>query len=194
VDLKIMEATSPQDVNLELARQDYHIFHFFGHAGVDPEESEGYLVFDIGGGADPKKYPASALGSMLRERGIRLAFLNACETAVADPGSDPARKALAQTLLANGIPAVIATQFLMPDNSAHSFAESVYNALVAGHSVVSAMREGREAMNFAPDPRQPDWGIPVLYSFSPGLVLFPRATSPRLAKASKVAVAGGPQS
>jgi hypothetical protein len=186
VTLDIMRANpnQVQEMNKKIAKKKYHIFHFFGHAGFDSDKGsngEGYLLFDQGGG-EPVRYYAAQLGNRLRGGEFRLAFLNACETGVANSATDPARGALAQTLLANGVPAVVATQFLMPENSAHGFAESVYDALAAGHSIVYAMGEGRRAMDFSTVALHPDWGIPVLYSKDPGMVLFP-GKSRRLAKA-----------
>jgi len=71
------------------------------------------------------------------------------------------------------VPAVIATQFVMPDNSAHYFATAVYNTLVGGGSMTEAMHDGRLAMTYDSQQRHPDWGIPVLYASYPDLTIFP---------------------
>src|SRR5262249_15750602 len=174
VEMKFLRAIGLKELDEELADNRYDVFHFFGHAGLDAERDEGYLIFDRGPDMKKKKYYAGDLGPSLANKGLRLAFLNACETAVAGAEVDPAGRALAATLLGYGIPAVIATQFLMPDNSAHFLAEQIYRALLRGLTIVESMREGRQSMKYSDDDRHPDWGIPVLYSSCPDLILFPR--------------------
>jgi hypothetical protein len=172
VEMKFLRAVGPQELDQELTENHYDILHFFGHAGLDAERDEGYLIFDSEH-KKKKRYYAGNLGPLLAKRGLRLAFLNACETAVAAAEVDPGRSALAATLLGYGVPAVVATQFLMPDNSAHFLAESIYRALLEGATIVEAMRAGRRSMQFTDDERHPDWGIPVLYSYCPDLIIFP---------------------
>ncbi len=174
VEMTFLKAVGPEELDRELEESPYDIFHFFGHAGLDAERDEGFLVFDRGPDRKTTRYYASDLGPTLAKKGLRLAFLNACETAVSGPEVDPGRSALAATLLRYGVPAVIATQFLMPDNSAHFLAERIYSALLRGESIVEAMRSGRRSMQYSDDERHPDWGIPVLYSVCPNLILFPR--------------------
>ncbi len=178
VEMTFLKAIGPDELDETLQRQAFDIFHFFGHAGLDADSDQGYLIFDRGEDAKAKRYYADDLGPTLAKKGLRLAFLNACETAVAGPGVEPGRSALAATLLSYGVPAVIATQFLMPDNSAHFLAESIYRTLIRGATVAEAMREGRRAMQYGDDERHPDWGIPVLYSSRPELKIFPGAGDP----------------
>src|SRR5262249_1061170 len=129
VEMKFLKAIGPEELDQELTDNPYDIFHFFGHAGLDAANDQGYLIFDRGKDKKQKRYYAEDLGPALAKKGLRLAFLNACETAVAAADVDPGRSALAATLLGYGVPAVIATQFLMPDNSAHFLAESIYRNL-----------------------------------------------------------------
>jgi CHAT domain len=173
VEMTFLQAIGPEELDQELADNPYDIFHFFGHAGLDADRDQGYLIFDRGNDSKKKRYYAEDLGPSLAKKGLRLAFLNACETAVAGAEVDPGRSALAATLLSYGVPAVIATQFLMPDNSAHFLAENIYRALLRGATIVEAMRAGRRSMQYSDDERHPDWGIPVLYSSCPDLIVFP---------------------
>lgn len=184
--MDVMEAADPFDLQSRLQEKTirYDILHFYGHAGFDAAKDEGYLVFDTSdalttgagvaqGPGDPKKrLYANLLSHLLVGKKIRLAFLNACETATSAPGVSPTRSSVAATLLSKGVPAVIATQFVMPDNSAHYFAASVYKSLVQGGSLIEAMRAGRVAMEFDKDHTHPDWGIPVLYASYPELKIF----------------------
>jgi hypothetical protein len=112
---------------------------------------------------------------LLADRGIRLVFLNACKSAVNDPTSNPARSSIAAALLDRGIPAVVASQFSLPDNSAHYLAATIYNTLLTKRSISHAMRDGRNAIKFADEAKFFDWGIPVLYSMNPDQVVLPIA-------------------
>lgn len=181
VTLKVMAETSPEAVISELDRDRYDIVHFYGHAGFDTKAEEGYLQFDQRNGG-PKRWYANAVGQALAPHDVRLAFLNACNTAVADPDVAPSRSSVAAALLSRGIPAVIATQFEMPISTADLFASLTYNALALGKPVVEAMSRGRQAMNLGQQKRFFDWGIPVLYATDPNLVIFPRPRGETLSR------------
>src|SRR5712691_2521607 len=169
----VIEAARPTELIRALAQGSYDILHFFGHAGYDPTRKEGYLRFDTEDNENFRYY-ANRLAGDLLGRNIRLVFLNACETAVGAADRDPARSSLAAAILGRGIPAIIATQFLMPDTSAHFFSTIIYGALSSGVSLIQAMRDGRQTMDFGTRAKTPDWGIPVLYAAYPDLVIFPR--------------------
>jgi len=171
--VEVKEAAHPRDIIAAANPGAFDIFHFFGHAGFDYGRKEGYLRFSTNDDKDYRYY-ANDFADFLLGRDFRLVFLNACETAVAASDRDPARSALAAAILERGIPAVIATQFLMPDNSAHFFSELIYEKLSSGLSLRQAMRDGRESMKFGEKVRHPDWGIPVLYAAYPELVIFPK--------------------
>lgn len=169
----VLEAANPLALIDAFTQGAYDILHFFGHAGYDPTRNEGYLRFDMED-KETFRYYANRLAGDLLGRDIRLVFLNACETAVGATDRDPARSSLAAAILGRGIPAIIATQFLMPDTSAHFFSMMIYRALSSGASLIQAMRNGRQTMDFGPKVKKPDWGIPVLYTAYPDLVIFPR--------------------
>ncbi len=184
VKVDIIDAAHPHKLIEACSAGGYDVFHFYGHAGIDesPQHKEGYLRFDTADLEDYRVY-AEDLAEILLGKGFRLAFLNACETGTAARDRDPAHSALANALLAKGIPAVIATQFLMPANSSHPFSAVVYAALAKGVSLVEAMRAGRQSMQWGAKKddkvKRPDWGIPVLYAAYPELVIFPRAEATR---------------
>jgi hypothetical protein len=49
----------------------------------------------------------------------------------------------------------------------------IYNAMLSGKPLVESMRDGRRAMSYARKGQFCDWGIPVLYSSDPDLIVFP---------------------
>jgi len=145
-----------------LRRGEFHILHFVGHGGFDPNLHDWVLIFET---EEKRSCPVSGqdLGVLLHDHhAMRLAVLNACEGArssLNDPFSGTA-----QSLMQQGIPAVIAMQFAISDASAITFAQEFYQALADNYPVDAALAEARKAMSRA---LSSEWGTPVLYMRSP---------------------------
>lgn len=154
----------------------YDVLHFYGHAGYDRRRKEGYLQFSNLRGGKERAY-ASEVASAVTGRNIQLVFLNGCKTGVedgghSDPNALPYSNSVAGALFANGLPHVIATQFPMPDNTAHIFARSVYRRLAEGLSVEDAVHETRLKLKYLLGDAPWDWAIPVLFSHHPQASIF----------------------
>jgi len=152
----------------ELRRGEYHILHFIGHAGFDREAQGGRLVLcdDAGKG---RPVAAENLGFILHDhRSLRLVVLNACEGSRASR-ADPFA-GVAQTLLQQGVPAVIAMQFEITDQAAITFADEFYAAVADGHPVDAALANARKAIFGVGNDTE--WGTPVLYLRAPDGRLF----------------------
>ena len=145
-----------------LRRRTYHIFHFVGHGEFNEECREGMLLFED---EEHQSMPvtAQALGMLLRdEPALRLAILNSCEGARASSG-DPFA-GTAQTLLQQGIPAVIAMQSEITDEAAQTLARTFYESVADGYPVDAALTEARKSIY---GEGSVEWGTPVLYMRSP---------------------------
>lgn len=171
-EIDILSAEEYQNIITKLNSKHYDIVHYFGHAGFDQSNKLGYLSIKRPGKSQ-FKVDANQFALTLRNRGIRLVFLNACKTAMSAPTENPARSSIAAALLDRGIPAVVASQFSLPDNSAHFLASTIYNALLTGKPIGDAIRDGRNAVSFADAAKFFDWGIPVLYSTNPAQIILP---------------------
>jgi hypothetical protein len=137
---------------------EYHVLHFIGHGGYDESAQDGALALE---GADGKTRLVTGrdLGMMIRSRSLRLVVLNACEGARS--AQDDPLGGVAQALVHQGIPAVIAMQFEISDTAAISFSQSFYQAIADGLPVDVATVEARRAM-FA-EGNEIEWATPVLY-------------------------------
>lgn len=143
----------------QLRRDQYHIFHFIGHGGFDRQTQEGVLLLESEDGRS-RLVSGNALGTLLHDHpSLRLALLNACEGARA-ARSDPFA-GVAQQLLRQGIPAVIAMQFEITDKAAIILAREFYDALADGYPVDGALAEARKSIYTAENDIE--WGTPVLY-------------------------------
>jgi hypothetical protein len=152
----------------ELRRGEYHILHFIGHAGFDRDTQAGLLVLHDEAGRG-RLVAAEHFGTILHDhRSLRLVVLNACEGSRASR-ADPFA-GVAQTLVQQGVPAVIAMQFEITDQAAITFAEEFYAAVGDGHPVDAAVADARKAI-FA-SGNDIEWGTPVLYLRAPDGQLF----------------------
>ncbi len=94
---------------------------------------------------------------------LRVAILNACEgarTSRTDPFAGSA-----QSLVQQGIPAVIAMQFEIADDVASRFAHEFYGALADGYPIDASLTEARKSIFAA--RHEVEWGTPVLYLRAP---------------------------
>jgi hypothetical protein len=138
--------------------QPVHVLHFVGHGGFSELRGEGVLVFEDEAG---KGVPVSgpSLAYLLQDHSsLRLAVLNACNGARTSHESPFA--GTAQVLVQHGLPAVIAMQSEVMDETSCTFAEKFYQALAAGLPVDACVGEVRKALAAE---RNPEWGTPVLY-------------------------------
>ncbi|MGH9891305.1 MAG: CHAT domain-containing protein, partial [bacterium] len=120
------------------------------------------------------------LGTLLHDhRSLRLVVLNSCEGARTSP-TDPFAGA-AQSLVQQGIPAVIAMQFEITDEAAMTLSHEFYAALADGYPVDTALGEARKAI-FA-SGNEVEWATPVLYMRSPTGRIF-RMSRPQAAESS----------
>jgi formylglycine-generating enzyme required for sulfatase activity len=151
-----------------LRRNRYHIFHFIGHGGFDPANDEGVLLLEDEYGRS-RLVGGRRLGALLHDDlSLRLALLNACEGARTGP-SDPFA-GVAQHLLQQGLPAVIAMQFEITDRAAITLAREFYAALADNYPLEAALAEARKAI-FS-DDNDVEWATPVLYLRTPDGRLF----------------------
>jgi carbon-monoxide dehydrogenase large subunit len=163
VTVERLEGASLRILQQRLRRADYHVFHFIGHGGFDTQVQDGVLVLEDRSGRG-RLVSGQELGALLHDhRSLRLAVLNACEGARSDK-TDPFA-GTAQSLVQQGIPAVIAMQFEITDEAAITFAGVIYEAIADGYPVDAALGEARKAI-YA-DGNFMEWGTPVLYLRAP---------------------------
>ena len=136
-----------------------HILHFVGHGAFDEATQDGVLLLEDEEGRG-RAVSAQDLGVLLHDHpSLRLVMLNSCEgarTSRLDPFAGSA-----QSLVQQGIPAVVAMQFEISDEVAIVIAHEFYAALAAGYPVDAALAEARKAAFTGGGSAE--WGIPVLY-------------------------------
>ncbi len=145
-----------------------HILHFIGHGYFDEAQQSGGLEMEAEDGTT-QRVSAETLGVLLQDYPpLRLFFLNACEGARTDQ-AEPFG-GVAQKLVQQGIPAVIAMQFAITDEAALTLSRGFYQALADRYGVDAALTEARKAIFFTGNTLE--WGTPVLFMRAPDGSLF----------------------
>jgi hypothetical protein len=160
-----------------------NILHFIGHGDFAAPNSggqssgqstdQGFLFFEDAEGQHDA-VSAVQLATLLHDHTtLRLLFLNACYGATSQGKSGFA--GVAQKVVQQGVPSVLAMQFAVSDAAAIALARDFYASLAAGMAVECALSEARKGIfsegqdagveNF-------EWGTPLLFSRSPDGFLF----------------------
>ncbi|HYX54359.1 MAG TPA: CHAT domain-containing protein [Candidatus Limnocylindrales bacterium] len=173
VQVEYMLRTCIEELHERLRNPDVDILHFIGHGTYKDDKKEGYLVFESPDGG-MQLISAENLRQVLCQRGIRLLFLNACETGMVGRAQMKFdfNRGVAPKLVAGGIPVLVANQYKVLDVSATEFAKHFYRWLALGSTVGDAAREARVAVNYSIAGETIDWAVPVVYARNPGRMIY----------------------
>jgi hypothetical protein len=142
----------------------FDIVHFIGHGEYDDARDTAFLIFQDETGR-VQRIDSRLAQQIFCRRGIRLLFLNACETSKG--GKADFNRGMAQSLVEGGIPTVVANQYSVLDVSATSFAQHFYWSLAHGNTIGDAAREARISVNYSIPGENLDWAVPVVFARNP---------------------------
>ena len=182
VEIESLARATPAQIHGYLQTGSYQVVHFIGHGVFDEKRGEGCLMFVNETG---EEYPLGerSVREIFRGRGLSLVFLNSCESGRG--GKADFNKGVAQSMVAHGLPALVANQYSVLDSSATSFAQHFYWSLAQGMSLGHAAREARIAVNYSLHGEPIDWAVPVLYARNPNATLCtPPASKQRVPRTS----------
>ena len=175
VEIETLARATPSMIHGLLTTGKYQVVHFIGHGVYDEKRGEGCLIFvNEHGGENP--LGERSVREIFGGRGLSLVFLNACESGRG--GRADFNKGVAQSLVAHGLPALVANQYSVLDSSATSFAQHFYWSLAQGLSLGESAREARIAVNYLLHGEPIDWAVPVLYARDANLALCARPKTP----------------
>ena len=166
VQVDFLETPTRSEIQRALGQAEYHVFHYMGHGDFEPETGNGTLLLeDENGDSDP--ITGESLGMLLAdEPTLRLAFLNACNTAQSTDniGLDPF-SGVAMALIQRGVPIVLAMQFPFSDAAAIAFANKFYELLPQFHPVDWIVSEARKEVKMLQERDSGfEWATPALYT------------------------------
>lgn len=159
VELSVLRHATVEKLHDALLNVEPHILHFSGHGVVHNGFGALALEDTASGNTDP--LTARQMRSLLNRMGITLAVLNACETA--KHSTRDALMGVAQALIREEIPAVIAMQFLVSETVALMFTRRLYQFLFRGDPLEKIVTETRVGIDINTEEDRISWGIPVLF-------------------------------
>lgn len=142
-----------------LRQKNYHVFHFIGHGAIDDDTKLGGLLFETDSGSGQLVDSRQLSTLLYDEKTLRLVVLNACQGG--QTWANNPFGGVAQGLVQQSIPAVVAMQFPVTDQAAIAFSQGFYSALADFSPIDMAISEARKAMYLAGNAVE--WGTPVLY-------------------------------
>jgi len=153
IDVDFTEDATFETIQSYLTEKDYHIVHFTGHGRQT--DGQGYLVLETDDDR-AREVDIQTISDLFAGRGIRLVVLSACQSS-----------GLADRLVRNKVPAVVAMQYSVLDTSATVFASAFYQALANGRDLDLSLTEARLAMRNVKEGNKVDFATPVLYMLDP---------------------------
>jgi len=162
VQLDFVNGSTPAALDQALTSFQPHVFHFAGHGSWDDDLDDGVILFeDRSGFAEPQT--GRDLGTLLNQRGLRLAIFNSCHAA--RPSKHDRFAGITSSLVAQGVPAAVGMQFQFDDKAAVTFASTLLRELGNGVAVDSALTSARIAVFSSGN--KVEWGTPVLIARVP---------------------------
>jgi hypothetical protein len=159
IELSILHHATGEKLHNSLLEIEPQILHFSGHGVL--KDGLGALALENPetGTTDPLN--AKQIRGLVNRMGITMAVLNACETA--KHSTRDALMGVAQSLIREEIPAVIAMQFLVSETVALMFTRRLYDFLFRGESLEQIVTETRVGIDINFENDRISWGIPVLF-------------------------------
>ncbi len=156
-------------------KEGYHVLHYTGHGTFQESAKggEGCLIFENESG-DAEPVNTARLELLLRDSEVRLVILNACQTA--QTSRFDYFTGTAQALVSAGLPAVIAMQHKIFDDSGVVFAETFYRSLTEQFQIDMAVQAARKELAIRSKVEKMDWGTPVLFMRSSNGIILSSAT------------------
>ncbi len=169
VKLSFCEHATLEKLSNEISSGNHHVLHYIGHSTFDEIKNEGALLLENDAG-EAQEVEAMTIGGVLGESSIRLAILNSCEGAASSNANT--FLGVAQALVKVGVPAVVAMQHTIRDDTAILFSKTFYSAFLVHFSVDAAVTETRRAIMKRVGLNRQDWGTPVLFMRADGAKIF----------------------
>jgi CHAT domain-containing protein len=179
IHLDRLELPTVQALSARLRQDAVHVLHFIGHGDYDERMQEGVVYFQDRYGRSSKVSP-TLIGPYLRDHDpLRLVLLDASQSARVHPGNSILE--LAEGLLHQDCPAVVAMQFPISDGAATTFTEGFYGALADEYPVDRAATCARKAL-FA--EYATEWATPALFLSTPDGQVFDHIAGEQTAPAA----------
>ncbi|ARV57594.1 hypothetical protein BZZ01_02170 [Nostocales cyanobacterium HT-58-2] len=178
---------TPQELIQQLETKAYNVLFYAGHGLQGPD---GGLLFLRPG----MTLNGMELAQVLTRTGVKLAVFNACwgaQPAAVNHQAMP-HSSLAEVLIRQGVPAVLAMRDEIAPSESHTFIQAFAGALRSRKPIDEAVAEARQQLLALYKFNQPAWTLPILYlhpdyngelirSFDEGITELPETSIPGIA-------------
>jgi tetratricopeptide (TPR) repeat protein len=192
LEVDYLETATLSNIRSKIKHFQPHILHYTGHGGKLPISNETYLACE-----DDDSELKPLFGDDIRRitagsTSLQLVVLSGCMTA--QTHYHDALKGIGTNLLLGNLPAVVAMQYSILDESGIEFARKFYAELSLGSSVLEAVNEVRFRLYDLRGGDRADWGLPALYMRTSELRLINIALppQPQATKVEEVDIGGLP--
>ncbi len=166
ISVTILEQPGREELTQALEQGEFQVLHYAGHS--DPGESGGSLYLVNTRNGLTESLSGNDLAGLLANNGIRMAVFNSCRGAytAADTPAESGERNLAEALVRQGIPAVLAMAERIPDDVALTLTRLFYRNLKQGYPVDLSLSRARQGLISAYGSNQLYWALPTLYLHS----------------------------
>ncbi|MDB9494522.1 CHAT domain-containing protein [Spirulina major CS-329] len=160
IELTLLQQPGRETLTQTLEQGHYHVFHYSGHSGLGHSGGDVYLVNPMSGLAE--QIDGDDLAGLLVNNGIQLAIFNSCRSGHTIFNSEQ-EQSLAEALIQQGVPAVLAMAERIPDEVALTLTRLLYRNLSLGYPLDLSLSRARQGLLSAYGSSQLYWALPVLY-------------------------------
>ncbi|MBW4634034.1 MAG: CHAT domain-containing protein [Iphinoe sp. HA4291-MV1] len=178
---------TPQELIQQLETKAYNVLFYAGHGKQEPD---GGLLFLRPG----TTLNGMELAQVLTRTGVKLTVFNSCWGAQPAAANHQAisHSSLAEVLIRQGMPAVLAMRDEIAPSESHTFIQAFAAALRSRKPIDEAVAEARQKLLTTYRFNQPAWTLPILYlhpdyngelirSFDEGITELPETSIPGIA-------------
>jgi tetratricopeptide (TPR) repeat protein len=192
LEIQFEEIATLSNIRSKIKHFQPHILHYTGHGGKVPISNETYLACEDDDGEEKPIFGDDLSRIAADSKSLQLVVLSGCMTA--QTHNQDALRGVGTSLLRGNLPAVLAMQYSIRDDSGIEFAKKFYEELGKGSSVLEAVNEARLSLYALRGKDRADWGLPALYLRTPEIRLIDITIppKPRATKAEQVNIGGLP--
>ena len=177
LEIDYLETATLSNLRSKITHFQPHILHYTGHGGKLPYSNETYLACEDDDGELKPIFGDDLRRITAGSDSLQLIVLSGCMTA--QTHHQDALRGIGTALLQDSLPAVLAMQYSILDESGIEFASKFYEELSQGSSVLEAVNEVRLRLYDLRGEDRADWGLPALYLRTPKIHLIDTSMPPK---------------
>jgi tetratricopeptide (TPR) repeat protein len=191
LEIDYLEIATLSNLRSKIKHFQPHILHYTGHGGKVPFSNETYLACEDDDGELKPIFGDDLSRIAADSESLQLVVLSGCMTA--QTHNQDALRGIGTSLLKGNLPAVLAMQYSILDESGIELARKFYEELSQGSSVLESVNEVRLRLYELRGKDRADWGLPALYLRTPDIRLIDTTMPPKpKPKAEQIDIGGLP--